>query len=378
MSLWVEPAVKDPPARGRRDWALAAIVMVGVALEAVLRRDLTWPPVAVGVGCGVAVAVLYRRSHALIAVALAFGALAVLDVAASVAGAEPVVLYSGAVVLVLAYALFRWGAGRDAAVGLGIMLLAVVVSVLTDFTGASDAIGGAAVVLFAAVLGVLVRYRAAAREKLVDQAKLEERAQLARELHDTVAHHVSAIAIQAQAGLFVARSGSSLIGATEALEIIDREAAQTLAEMRTMVGALRDRDDPSAMAPQRRVADIERLAARSTGSLHVDVALSGELANLHPAVEAALYRVAQESVTNARRHAQQATRVEVAVIGGPTEVEMTVDNDGARPTNPNAAGYGLVGMTERVTLLGGTFSAGPRLSGGWGVRAVLPRRGPAT
>ena len=370
--------MRNPPPRGWRDGALAAAVMAGVVLEAVLRRDLTWPPVAVAVGCALAVAVLYRRTHALTAVALGFGAVAATDVAASVAGAEPVLLYSGMVVLVLAYSLFRWGAGRAAALGLAIMLLAFVISVLTDFTGASDIVGGAAVLVSAAVLGILVRYRHTARERLVDQAKLQERAQLARELHDTVAHHVSAIAIQAQAGLFVARSGSSLVGATDALEIIEREAAQTLAEMRTMVGALRERGDPSAMAPQRRVGDIEGLAAASPGSLHVGVARRGDLADLHPAVEAALYRVAQESVTNARRHAQQATRVDVLVTGTPTEVEMTVDDDGARPTIANAPGYGLVGMTERVTLLGGTLTAGPRPSGGWRVRAVLPRRGPAT
>ena len=376
VSLWAEPAVLDPPARGRGDEVLAAAVMVGVALEVVLRRDLTWPPVALAMGCALAWALLHRRSHPLISVAVGFGGFALLDLAAAAAGAEAVQLYSGLIVLVLAYALFRWGAGRDAALGFGVMLLAVATAVLTDVTRASDTVGGVAVLLLAAASGVLVRYRASARERLVDQAKLEERAQLARELHDTVAHHVSAIAIQAQAGLFVARSASSLTGATEALEVIEREAAQTLAEMRSMVGALRE-GGRAAMSPQRRVGDIEQLASRSTDSLHVGVALSGELTDLHPAVEAALYRVAQESVTNAQRHAQQATRVEVALTGSPTEVEMTVEDDGARPATPGAPGYGLVGMRERVSLLGGTLTAGPRPSGGWGVRAVLPRHGPA-
>jgi signal transduction histidine kinase len=217
-----------------------------------------------------------------------------------------------------------------------------------------------------------------AREQLVEQAKLQEREQLARELHDTVAHHVSAIAIQAQAGLFLARS-SSLSGATEALETIDREAARTLAEMRTMVGALRDRQKQPAMSPRRRIADIEHLAANSTDSLRIDVELRGELTNLPPALEAALYRVTQESVTNAQRHAQQATRIEVTVTGSATDVQLTVSDDGARTTPvPNQSGYGLVGMTERVTLLGGTLTAGPNPDRGWGVRAVFPRHGTAT
>jgi signal transduction histidine kinase len=299
-------------------------------------------------------------------------------VATFIADAKPVVLYSGAVVLVLAYSLFRWGAGREAAIGLGIMAIGFLASVSTDFPGSGDTIGGAAVLLFAAALGVSIRYRGTAREQLVEQAKLHERAQLARELHDTVAHHVSAIAIQAQAGLFLARS-SSLSGATEALEIIDREAAQTLAEMRTMVGALRDRQKQPAVAPPRCIADIEQLAVNGSNSLRIDVQLCGELSNLPPALEAALYRVAQESVTNAQRHAQQATRVEVNVTGNATDVQLTVSDNGTRTTiAPNPSGYGLVGMTERVTLLGGTLAAGPNPDRGWGVRAVLPRRGAAT
>lgn len=370
--------MENPPPRRRRDWVLAAILMATVAVEAVLHRDLVWRPVTIGFGCGLAVAVLFRRTHPLMAVLFGFGTFAVLDVATFVADSEPVVLYSGAVVLVLAYSLFRWGAGRDAAIGLGFMAIAFIASVITDFPGAADTIGGAAVLLFAAALGASIRYRGTARAHLVEQAKLQEREQLARELHDTVAHHVSAIAIQAQAGMVLARS-SSLSGATEALEIIDREAAQTLAEMRTMVGALRDRQNQPAPAPQRRIADIERLAANGTDALRIDVELCGELTNLSPALEAALYRVAQESVTNAQRHAHHATRVEVKVTGNATEVQMTVTDNGARTTTtPNPPGYGLIGMTERVTLLGGTLTAGPKPDRGWSVRAVLPRQGSAT
>jgi Histidine kinase len=119
--------------------------------------------------------------------------------------------------LVLAYSLFRWRAGRDAAIGLAIMAVAVSASVSADFPGVAETIAGTAVLLFAAALGASIRYRGVACGQLLEQAKLQEREQLARELHDTVAHHVSAIAIQAQAGLFLARS-SSLSGATEALE----------------------------------------------------------------------------------------------------------------------------------------------------------------
>jgi signal transduction histidine kinase len=233
------------------------------------------------------------------------------------------------------------------------------------------------VLLFAAALGAAIRYRAVAREHLVERAKLHERAQLARELHDTVAHHLSAIAIQAQAGLVLARS-SSPAGAIEALQVIEGEAASTLAEMRAMVGALRDGREQPSLAVRRSVADIERLAAAGTDSLSVDVELRGDLTGLPPALEAALYRVAQESVTNAQRHAQLATRVEVTVTGNATDVQLTVSDDGARTDTPHPPGYGLVGMTERVTLLGGTLHAGPEPDRGWRVRAVLPRQKGAT
>ena len=375
--LWAEPGAPNPPPRGQRDWVLAAVVMTVAALEAVLRDDVVWPLVALAVGCVLGVAILSRRARPLMAVALAFGTFAALDIGMAIANLEPMVLYSGAAVVVLVYSLFRWGSGRDIVVGLAVMLIGFAASVLTDDTGLTDIIGGAAVLLFAAALGVAVRYRSTAREQLIERAKLTERELLARELHDTVAHHVSAIAIQAQAGLFLLQSGSS-DGATDALEIIDREAAQTLAEMRTMVGALRDRGAQPRVVTPHGLADLERLAADSSDSLRVELALRRDLGELSPALEAALFRVAQESVTNARRHARQATRIEIDVSGSATDVHMTVSDDGAR-TDParHAIGYGLVGMTERVSLLGGTLTAGTKPDRGWSVQATLPRNGRA-
>lgn len=375
-SIWAEPAVADPPARILRDRVFAVIVLVAGAVEAMMRTDLGWRPVALGLAVVLAVAVLIRRSSGLVAVALAFGAFLIADVVAFVVEAQPVMFYSGSVALVLVYSLFRWSAGRSIVLGVCIVVLEFIVSVNSEASGPVDAIGGAAVLLFAATLGAAIRYRAMARAQLVKQAKLHEREQLARELHDTVAHHVSAIVIQAQAGLVLARvSGPS--GATDALETIEREAARTLTEMRSMVGALRDRENQATLAPQGRLADIESLAKRG-GSLRVDVELNGDLTNLPPAVEGAIYRVVQESVTNAQRHAQLATRVEVTVFGDASGAQVTVSDDGAHITVPDPPGYGLIGMTERVSLLGGTLTAGPEPDRGWCVRAVLPHSVSAT
>jgi signal transduction histidine kinase len=356
---------------------LAGIVVVAAVVEAVGRPDLAWRPVVFGVGCALAVAVLVRRTDGLAAVGLAFGAFAVADLAAVVAGAEPVFLYSGLVVLLLVFSLYRWGAGRDVVLGSGVVVVGFTVSVLADPVDPIETLGGAAAFLWAAALGGAVRYRALARQQLVEQAKLQERAQLARELHDTVAHHLSAIAVQAQAGLILARSAAS-DGSTDALRIIEGEAARTLAEMRAMVGALRGGGDQAPFAGGRSLADIEELAAVGHGPPSVDVELRGDLRDLPPAVEAALYRVAQESVTNARRHAQLATRVAVTLTGNSTDVELTVSDDGAHTTGPDRPGYGLVGMTERVTVLGGTLQAGPGPDRGWCVHAVLPRPRSAT
>jgi signal transduction histidine kinase len=189
-----------------------------------------------------------------------------------------------------------------------------------------------------------------------------------------VAHHVSAIVIQAQAGRTVATSDPQ--AAVEALKVIEAEASRTLAEMRTMVGALRKGEETS-FAPQAGVADIRRLAERAGDAPRVEVAPSGELDDLTPSVDAAVYRLAQESITNALRHARRATRVVVAIAGEPDCVRLTVTDDGeAGAVGLNGtSGYGIVGMTERAELLGGTLHAGPNHERGWTVTAVLPRSG---
>ena len=202
--------------------------------------------------------------------------------------------------------------------------------------------------------------------------KLLEREQLARELHDTVAHHVSAIAIRAQAGRVVAPSDRA--AALDALRVIEEEASRTLTEMRAMVGALRDGAEAD-LAPQRGVADIDRLAGDGHDRPEVAVERTGDLERLRPTVDAALYRLAQESITNARRHARHATRIRVLIRGDVDLVHLTVVDDGdASAFDPRtASGFGLVGMAERAKLLGGTFEAGPNRSRGWTVDVALPR-----
>jgi signal transduction histidine kinase len=138
-----------------------------------------------------------------------------------------------------------------------------------------------------------------------------------------------------------------------------------------MVGVLRD-DGTAALAPQPGVGDLERLARSVGDGPRVEVEVSGDLDDLGPAVGAAIYRIAQESITNAVRHARQATRIDVRLTSYDDSVRLTVRDNG-EATSRNPGGYGLVGMTERATLLGGTLAAGPDPDRGWSVDVVLPR-----
>jgi signal transduction histidine kinase len=126
------------------------------------------------------------------------------------------------------------------------------------------------------------------------------------------------------------------------------------------------------------VAAIERLARDAAHGPRVVVELTGDLDELRPSVGAAMYRLAQESITNALRHARHATRIDVCVAGERDCVRLTVRDDGdASSAGRSSSGYGLVGMTERATRLGGSLEAGPAPGKGWTVSAVLPRAGSA-
>ncbi|WP_374152924.1 sensor histidine kinase [Pseudarthrobacter sp. WHRI 8279] len=356
-----------------RDGVLVGVLLVWSVVEAVLREDIMWRPLVLAAMVVVLAPLWWRRTHPLAAVAVSFGTLTAVDVARILAGEDPRLLTSIGGVLVLAYALFRWGAGREAVIGLVVILAWLVITHVADPTSQADVVGAFAFFLFAAALGAAIRYYASARTRDIDEAKALEREQLARDLHDTVAHHVSGIVIQAQAGRAVATSHPER--AAEVLAVIEDAASRTLTELRTMVGVLRA-SEGADFAPSQGVADLGRLAGQAGGVPQVDVELSGELDDLSPVVGAALYRLTQESVTNARRHARSATRVDVRVVGDAEQVRLTVDDDGAVSTaGGSPSGFGLVGMRERAELLGGTFHAGPSAGGGWRVEAILPRAG---
>jgi len=371
-SVLDEPCVPPPPARVWRDWALVAVVAVAGVLEATLRTDLRLPWLALLVTVGVSPTLLWRRTHPFTAVAVAFGVSAAVDVGLIIADAPALEMYTMIYLLVLPYALFRWGSGREVLAGVAVILVAASLGFVISWTGVGDAIGGMAVLLTSMALGVAVRSQHGARHRGLEQVKAEERVVLARELHDTVAHHVSAIAIQAQAGRALA--ASSPASSVEALEVIEAEASRALAEMRAMVRVLRNQA-PADYAPQAGVADLERLAGTSPAGPRVEVKLSGDLEALPAAVDAAVFRIAQEAVTNALRHARNAALVDVRVDGQVSSIRLSVHDDGDHVPGWPALGpgFGITGMVERATLLGGECAAGPGAERGWVVEATLPR-----
>lgn len=369
-SILAEPRAPEPPARVWRDWVLVGALLATVAGEAIFRPDVPARPLATVVAVLVAVVLLWRRTHPLLATVIGFGGSLVLYVPSLLDGGVDVGLNSMAAVLLLPYALYRWASGREALIGTAVVAVPAALSLATTETPFGELVAGITVLVAAFALGAAMRYRAVARRREVQQVRASERGELARELHDTVAHHVSAIAIQAQAGRAVAALDPAL--AVEALAVIEAEASRTLHEMRTMVRVLRDGDEAD-YAPQRGIDDLDELTRMSP---LVQVHRGSDLADLPHPVEVAVYRICQESVTNAIRHSLNATTVTVEVAGDADVVRLRVHDDGEAARPGAGAGYGLLGMAERAKLLGGACQAGPDPVGGWTVEATLPRQVP--
>ncbi|EWT02687.1 histidine kinase [Intrasporangium oryzae NRRL B-24470] len=368
-STWHEPRPADAPPIGRLDWLLAGVFAAAALVEGIVRPELAWRPLVTVLALALMPALLWRRERPLTAALVGWGVAGLLSVLQLTAHAEDLGLYSMMAVLILLYSLVRWGSGREVVWGTAFVTAVVALAMYASSAGWADIFGGSVLLLLFVALAAVFRYRADLWHRQQREIRNEERVALARELHDTVAHHVSAIAVQAQAGGVVA--GTQPERAAEVLAAIESEASRTLAEMRSMVRVLRE-EDAVAYSPQRGVADLPALA-RADATPTVEVSLDGSLTRLARPVDTALYRLAQESLTNALRHARSATRVGIEVRREGDAVRLRVSDDGqAEPGPAPDPGFGLLGMAERAQLLGGSLSAGPGPQGGWVVEAVLP------
>ncbi|MGW5309486.1 sensor histidine kinase [Nocardia thailandica] len=368
-SLWHEPRPADAPPVGRLDRLLVGVYAATVVVEGLVRPGLAWRPLVVALALALVPALLWRRSRPLAAVLVGWGVAGLLAVLQLTAHAGDLGLYSMMAVLLLLYSLVRWGSGREVIAGTAFVTVVAAVGMYGTAAGAADVFGGGALLLSVVALAAVFRSRADLWQRRQREIRNQERVALARELHDTVAHHVSAIAVQAQAGRVVA--GVQPEKAAEVLAAIESEASRTLAEMRTMVRVLRE-EEAAPYSPRRGVADLPALA-RAGATPTVEVSLDDSATGLARPVDAALYRLAQESLTNAVRHARGATRVGIVVRREGAAVRLRVSDDGQTVPGPiPAPGFGLLGMAERAQLLGGSLCAGPGPEGGWVVEAVLP------
>ena len=221
-----------------------------------------------------------------------------------------------------------------------------------------------------------------ARDVYARAALTEERARIARELHDVVAHHVSVMTVQASAAKRVLDRDPDR--AREALTAVESTGRSALAEMRRIVGVLRAHDDgddpghPAERGPQPGIADIAELVRQTReAGLNVVLRTEGAPRALAAGADLAAYRVVQEALTNTLKHAGTSVRARVTVRFTAQEVTVRVDDDGPDGAPPEEAaselpGHGLVGMRERVALYGGDLRAGPRTGGGYGVSARFP------
>ena len=221
------------------------------------------------------------------------------------------------------------------------------------------------------VVTALDATQAAMAESAREQTAMEERAAIARELHDIVAHHLSMIAVQSEAARLTSpRLSADARGRFEAIAATARDA---LTETRRLLGVLReDVHGEADRAPQPGLDQVAELVdtARDAGS-NVRLILAGKVVELPAGVDLAAYRVVQEALTNVLRHAGQAA-TSVSVEWGDELVIAVSDNGNRRGTSDTARGRGLLGLRERLSLYGGQLDAGPQPSGGWQVRAVMP------
>jgi signal transduction histidine kinase len=212
------------------------------------------------------------------------------------------------------------------------------------------------------------------REAEALRAVVEERTRIARELHDIVGHSLSVMTVQTSGVRRLLRPEQER--EREALLAVEGAGREALAEMRRVVGALRDPEEGPTLAPQPSLGRVDKLVAqaRETG-LPVDLEIEGEPVPLPAGVDLTAYRLVQEGLTNAIKHAAaRHAQVRVRYDGDHVEIEVSDDGrggDGAHPAS-SSGGNGLVGMRERVSIYGGELEAGPRAEGGFRLRARLP------
>ena len=216
--------------------------------------------------------------------------------------------------------------------------------------------------------------RAARLEREREAAVEQERARIARELHDVIAHSLSVMIVQAGAGEEVAKRSPERV--VEPLRSIQETGRQALSEMGRLLGMLREGGEELGLVPQPGVDDLDALLEQTRrAGLPAELTVEGARRPLPPGLDLSAYRIVQEALTNARKHGGDA-RAQVRLHYRPEALEIEVLDDGAGSVNGAGGGHGLIGMRERVAVFGGTLVVGPRPGGGYALHATLPLETP--
>ncbi len=355
-------------------WIGTVLAVVGVAqLLAERPESVSWLALVAALAAGAAVAALPRATiPAMLALSVA--------IVVMVAAIEVPVFASFVAVMVGSFTLARFSRPRVAALGYLVLLGTVGVVAVPEIRASGDGVFGLIYPVFyfggAGLLGWIARKRAEHVRSLVAYAEVLEREQhqraelaaaaererLARDMHDVVSHGVSLMVLQAEAAREVLLSQPEVAGT--ALDAIADAGRSAMTDLHRMLGVLRGSS-----------LDLNTLAAsvRATG-LQVDLAIEGSWIRVNEETRAALFRVAQESLTNTLRHARGAARAEIDVVCGPELVTIEIRDDGRGDADfRGGAGSGLRGLGERLDALGGALEAGPRTDGpGFRVHATVP------
>ena len=365
--LWIDPT--------RLDRIAAALLAIAAELQVWLGGIATHHRLAAGlVAAALTVSVMVRRVYPLGA---GVAAAALTSTQVGIWG-DPQVIGASIAELCALYGLTVWTSPRRFLLG----TVAVAAAILAAATGPHTTFSSTAFVLLV-VLAVmlLVRRVVGDRERRAQLAERErdlaareavagERARIARELHDVVAHSVSVIVVQAQAGPRLLGEPAQVRDVFHSIETTGREA---LDELRRLLGVLRTRDEQLPVGPQPGLDALQPLIQQlREAGLRVELRVEGEPVRLPPGIDLSAYRIVQEALTNTLKHAGPA-EAEVIVRYHHSTLELEIlDNGTGAPARVNGSGHGLVGMRERVALYGGSLEAGARNGHGFGVRARLP------
>jgi signal transduction histidine kinase len=359
------------------DEVLAAVITALALVQIVLVDESAVTRLVEAAGTVILGAIAARRSRIPL---LFLGSIVAISI---VAAALPAIgdnnVYAvGLFVLLAVYNAAAHTSGRRTQVA-GALTVALYV---TDLAADSDGIYLEGIVFYTLLFGLpWVAGRAVGRRRLSEgrlaqekaraQAAIaEERARIARELHDVVAHAISVIVLQARGGRRVLEAEPA--DAREAFATIERTGHQALEEMRRLLGMLRATDEQLALAPQPSLKQLDRLVEQvQSAGLPVQVVIEGDPRELAPGVDLSAYRIVQEALTNALKHAGPA-RARVLLRYDADELELEIADDGAGSGGGAGTGQGLIGMRERVSVYGGELEAGRRPGGGYALRVRLP------